>query len=62
MTLGNMSNVVGSALITPLDALFDAQPIFLCAAVVGTVALVLLFWLPSVSEDTPTAPDARPSS
>jgi hypothetical protein len=61
MTLGNMTNVVGSTLITPLDALFDAQPIFLCAAVVGTVPLVLLYWLPSVSEP-PTAPAARPSS
>ena len=50
MTLGNMSNVVGSALITPLDALFDAQSIFFCAAVLGFVPLVLLYWLPPVPE------------
>ena len=57
MTLGNMTNVVGSTLITPLDALFDAQPIFLCSTLVGTVPLVLLYWLTTVSE-----PPARPSS
>jgi PAT family beta-lactamase induction signal transducer AmpG len=61
MTLGNMSNVVGSALITPLDALFEARSIFLCAAVLGVVPLVLLRWLPPIP--TPDAdPTDRPSS
>lgn len=50
MTLGNMSNVVGSALITPLDALFEARSIFFCAAVLGLVPLALLYWLPPVPE------------
>lgn len=50
MTLGNMCNVVGSALITPLDALFEARSIFLSAAVLGVVPLVLLYWLPPVPE------------
>lgn len=58
MTLGNMSNVVGSALITPLDALFEARSIFLCAALLGVVPLVLLRWLPPVPEtsQTPSTP------
>ncbi|MFB6231002.1 MAG: MFS transporter [Salinibacter sp.] len=56
MTLGNMSNVVGSALITPLDALLEARSIFLCAAVLGVVPLVLLRWLPPI----PT-PDEKPT-
>ncbi|MFB6272208.1 MAG: MFS transporter [Salinibacter sp.] len=55
MTLGNMSNVVGSALITPLDALFEARSIFLCAAVLGVVPLILLHWLPPIPSDKTAA-------
>ena len=62
MTLGNMSNVVGSALITPLDALFEARSIFLCAAVLGVVPLVLLYWLPPVSEGNKPVTDPSVSS
>jgi PAT family beta-lactamase induction signal transducer AmpG len=60
MTLGNMSNVVGSALITPLDALFEARSIFLCAAVLGVVPLVLLYWLPPIPEDGAAAEASMP--
>lgn len=62
MTLGNMGNVIGSAILVPLDALFDAQMLFVCAAILGVVPLFLLRWLPravasgdmslSVSADT----------
>jgi PAT family beta-lactamase induction signal transducer AmpG len=46
MTLGNMGNVIGSGVVVPLDAFFDAQMIFVSAAVLGLVPLVLLRWLP----------------
>lgn len=46
MTLGNMGNVIGSAILVPLDALFDAQMLFVCAALLGIVPLILLRWLP----------------
>jgi predicted MFS family arabinose efflux permease len=63
MTLGNMSNVVGSALITPLNALFEARPIFFCAALLGVVPLALLYWLPLVSErGEPAAESAVPQN
>ena len=42
MTLGNMSNVLGSIIIIPLEALFDYQTIFLCAAGFNAVTLWLL--------------------
>lgn len=46
MTLGNMGNVIGSAILVPLDALFDAQMLFVCSALLGIVPLILLRWLP----------------
>jgi PAT family beta-lactamase induction signal transducer AmpG len=54
MTLGNMSNVVGSGVITPLDALFDAQSIFFWAAGLGVIPLLLLYRLPAASEEKET--------
>lgn len=42
MTLGNMSNVLGSVVIIPLEALFDYQTIFFCAAGFNVVTLGLL--------------------
>ena len=42
MTLGNMSNVLGSAIIIPLEALFSYQTIFFCAAGFNAVTLGLL--------------------
>jgi len=59
MTLGNMSNVVGSGLITPLDAFFPPQSIFFCAAGMGIIPLTLLYWLPRApsSKATPGTPD-----
>lgn len=58
MTLGNMSNVVGSAIITPLDALFSSRSIFVSSAVLGIVPLLLLYWLPTASAvDEPAEPE-----
>jgi PAT family beta-lactamase induction signal transducer AmpG len=60
MTLGNMSNVVGSALITPLDALFEARSIFLFAAALGVVPLALLYWLPALPSEA-SSPSVSPN-
>lgn len=61
MTLGNMSNVVGSAIITPLDALFSPQSIFISASVLGLIPLGLLFWLPEASA-VDDSPEPEPAS
>ena len=48
MTLGNMSNVLGSVLLIPLAYWFEAQLIFMAAALLGVIPLFLLFKLPSI--------------
>ena len=57
MTMANMSNVVGSGVIVPLDAFFDAQMIFVCAGLFALVPLALLHWLPSIEVLRQLAPE-----
>lgn len=47
VTLGNLCNVLGSAVVVPLDAWLDYRGIFFCAAAFTVVTLVLLRWVPS---------------
>jgi PAT family beta-lactamase induction signal transducer AmpG len=62
MTLGNMSNVLASLLITPLDALFSPQIIFLWSAAFGVIPLLLLYWLPAPFEEEKEKAASSPST